>query len=156
MVTRIDAGRITMEDALKRVGDPSCGGVAVFLGVVRDNDKGRAVTAIEYHAYPEMARKVLDSIEAGLRKRFPVGGVLLRHRTGKLKVGEASVVVAVSSPHRAEAFAACREGIERIKAELPVWKKEFGRGGAVWKEEQDLRRAPSARPRRKTPVRTSR
>ena len=145
-----------MDDALASVADPSCGGVAVFLGVVRDNDKGRKVTAIEYHAYPEMALKVLDAIEKDMRKRFPVGGVLLRHRTGKLKVGDASVVVAVSSPHRAEAFEACREGIERIKAELPVWKKEFGRGGAVWKEENDLRQARPPRARRKTPVRTSR
>ncbi|MCE9583092.1 MAG: molybdenum cofactor biosynthesis protein MoaE, partial [Planctomycetes bacterium] len=108
-MTKIDAGRISMDDALASVADPSCGGVAVFLGVVRDNDKGRKVTAIEYHAYPEMAAKVLDAIEKDMRKRFPVGGVLLRHRTGKLKVGEASVVVAVSSPHRAEAFEACRE-----------------------------------------------
>ena len=112
---------------------------------MRDNDRGRKVSAIEYHAYPKMARAVLDRIEKDLRKRFPLGGVVLEHRTGRLKVGEASVIVAVSAPHRAEAFEACREGIERIKAELPVWKKEFGRGGAVWKEEKDLRRA---KPRR--------
>jgi molybdopterin synthase catalytic subunit len=144
-VTKVGPGRISLESAVRRVGDNGSGGIAVFLGVVRDNDRGRKVTAIEYHAYPEMARSVLDRIEKDLKKRFPLGGVVLEHRTGRLKVGEASVIVAVSAPHRAEAFEACRLGIERIKAELPVWKKEFGRGGAVWKEEKALARA---KPRR--------
>lgn len=148
-MTRVGPDPISAEAALRAVADPACGGVAVFLGVVRDEDAGRKVTAIEYEAYPEMARGVLDGIERDLRQGHPVRGVVLEHRTGRLAVGEASVIVAVSSPHRAEAFAACREGIERIKAELPVWKKEFGAGGAVWKEEKALRPAASRKPRRK-------
>ncbi len=151
-MTKVGPGKISVESAVRRVSDAGSGGIAVFLGVVRDNDRGRPVTSIEYHAYPAMARAVLDRIEKNLRKRWPLGGVVLEHRTGKLKVGEASVIVAVSAPHRAEAFDACREGIERIKAELPVWKKEFGRGGAVWKEENDLRRAKAPQGRRRRAV----
>jgi len=155
VAVRIGQEPVSVEDSLARVEHPSCGGVAVFVGVVRNNDSGRRVTAIEYEAYPEMARKVLEGIETELKRMHPVKKVVLWHRTGRLRVGEASVVVAVSAPHREEAFAACREGIERIKAELPVWKKEYGAGGAVWKEEQDLRK-PSRTRRKTAPARKNR
>ncbi|NUN48024.1 MAG: molybdenum cofactor biosynthesis protein MoaE [Candidatus Brocadiae bacterium] len=154
-MTRVGPEPIVLEDALRAVEDPSCGGIAVFLGVVRNRHEGKRVTKIHYDAYPEMANAVLARIEAGLRRTHGAKAVYLAHRTGLHRVGDASVVVAVATPHRGEAFAACREGIERIKSELPVWKKEYGPGGAVWKEEVALRkparrtsRRPAARSRR--------
>lgn len=135
---RFGPGEIRVERALASLGDRGCGGIAVFLGVVRNTSEGRRVTSMEYHGYPEMAEKVLARIEKDLRRSHGAEQVVLWHRTGRLRLGEASVLVGAAAPHRAEAFAACREGIERIKAELPVWKKEFGAGGAVWKEERAL------------------
>jgi molybdopterin synthase catalytic subunit len=143
--TRIGPEPIDPAAALAEVADAACGGIAMFLGVVRGHSEGARVTAIDYEAYAGMAIRVLEAVETDLRAKWPLGGVCLWHRTGRHDVGEASVLVAVSAPHRAEAFEACREGIERIKAELPVWKREYGANGAVWKEETPLR-VPEAAP----------
>jgi molybdopterin synthase catalytic subunit len=102
---------------------------------VRDTNRGRAVRALEYEAYEEMAQEEMTRIETDVRERWPVTNVRLAHRLGRLAIGEASVVVAISSPHRAEAFAACRHAIDTLKARVPIWKREHYADGSEWIEE---------------------
>jgi molybdopterin synthase catalytic subunit len=104
---------------------PSDGGVCVFVGVVRDENAGRATVRIEYQAYGAMAEAEMARIEEGLSRDFPGARVVMRHRVGTLAVGEASVAILAAAPHRAEAFAACRAAIDRIKTTVPIWKREF-------------------------------
>jgi len=108
------------------------GAVCLFVGVVRNENRGRAVLRLEYEAYEEMALPLMEEIAAETGRRFPVTDVRLVHRLGRLEIGEASVVVAVASPHRAEAFAACRFAIEALKAQVPIWKKELYADGSEW------------------------
>ena len=115
--------------------DARDGAVSLFLGVVRDLNRGRAVTGIEYEAYEEMAEPLLREIADETARLFPVTRVRLVHRLGLLAVGEASVAVAVTSPHRAEAFAACRHAIDALKARVPIWKKEHYADGSEWIDE---------------------
>jgi molybdopterin synthase catalytic subunit len=110
------------------------GGIALFVGVVRNHNDGRKVDRLEYEAYGAMAEKEMARIAERLKARHPEARVLMRHRVGSLAIGDVAVVVVASAPHREEAFAACREGIEAIKATVPIWKKEFGPDGAVWVE----------------------
>jgi molybdopterin synthase catalytic subunit len=114
---------------------PRDGAACLFVGVVRDLNRGRAVTAIDYEAYEEMALPLLEEIGAETARLFPVTDVRLVHRLGRLVVGEASVAVAVTSPHRADAFAACRHAIDALKARVPIWKKEHYADGSEWLEE---------------------
>jgi len=111
---------------------PADGAVCLFVGVVRNENQGRPVLHLEYEAYEEMALPLLEEIAAETARRYPVTGVRLVHRLGRLGVGEVSVAVAVSSPHRAEAFAACRFAIDNLKAKVPIWKKEFYADGSAW------------------------
>ena len=113
---------------------PEAGAVAVFLGVVRDNNLGREVDYLEYDAYPEMAARMMERIAEEIRERWDVVEVAMQHRVGRLEIGEASVGVAVSSAHRAEATDACRYGIDRLKAVVPIWKKEVWSDGEEWIE----------------------
>lgn len=114
------------------VADPGAGGICTFSGVVRDNSQGKRVLYLEYEAYPEMAIKQMEVIAAEVRARWSIQRIAMAHRTGRLQIGEASVVIAVSSAHRAEAFEACRYAIDRLKQILPVWKKEVWEGGEYW------------------------
>jgi len=113
---------------------PGCGAVVMFAGTVRDHAEGRpGVTSVEYEAYAEAALHLLREVARELRGRWPVlGRIALLHRAGFLEPGEVSVVVAVSSPHRAEAFSAARYGIDSIKARAPIWKRETWEGGQAW------------------------
>lgn len=111
------------------------GAVCTFSGVVRDNAEGRAVTRLEYEAYPGMTEAELRRIGADALQRFAVTAIAIEHRTGTLEVGEASVVVCASAAHRAPAFDACRWAMDTLKVEAPIWKKEHGEGGAVWVDE---------------------
>lgn len=112
---------------------PGCGGVVFFLGTVRDLTDGKATTALDYEAYSDMAEKKLTEIERDARTRWPVGEIALVHRLGRLEVGEVSVAVAVSCPHRADAFEACRHAIDRLKEIVPIWKKEnWADGSTEW------------------------
>lgn len=113
---------------------PSCGAVVLFSGTVRDHAEGRTdVTHLTYEAYEEQATPRLAQIDDEIRTRWPtVGRVALLHRTGKLGLGESSVVVVVSSPHRPEAFEAARFGIDALKASVPIWKHESWNAGADW------------------------
>ena len=110
------------------------GTVLTFVGVVRNTSNGKQVSYLEYEAYPEMAEAKLEEIAADVRARWGVERMAMWHRVGRLEIGEPSVVIAVAAPHRAEAFAACRHAIERLKAEVPIWKKEVGPDGAEWLE----------------------
>ncbi len=134
---RITTEPIDLNELYAAVSDPQAGGIAIFLGVVRDRNIDREVRFLEYEAYPEMARKKLAEIGESAKKRWPIRRVALIHRTGRLAIGEVSVAVAVSTPHRAEAFEACRHLIDEIKAVVPVWKKEFFVGGEVWLENEE-------------------
>lgn len=113
---------------------PEDGAVTLFLGVVRNQNGGRPVLRLEYEGYEEMALALLEQIAAEARERFQVEAVRIVHRLGPLAIGEASVAVAVASPHRAAAFDACRWTIDTLKAKVPIWKKEFYADGAVWLE----------------------
>jgi molybdopterin synthase catalytic subunit len=111
------------------------GGVCTFTGVVRNHAEGRPVERLEYEAYPEMAEPQMRRIGKEALRRTGATAVALWHRTGTLEIGEASVVVSASAPHRGEAFEACRYAIDTLKADVPIWKKEHGEGGAVWVDE---------------------
>lgn len=108
--------------SVRRDGD---GGLASFVGVVRNENDGKSVSRIEYTAYEPMAEREMKKIASELAEKYPETRVRFLHRLGTLSIGEISVAIAAASPHRAEAFAACREAIERIKSRVPIWKKEF-------------------------------
>ncbi|HEX8682314.1 MAG TPA: MoaD family protein [Ardenticatenaceae bacterium] len=125
------------EASLRRaVEDPGAGAVLSFLGVTRDQTGERRVEYLEYEAYPELAERRMAEIGDEIRARWPsVKGIALVHRVGRLEIGEASIGIAISTPHRADAFSACRYAIDRAKEQLPVWKKEVWEGGEEWIEE---------------------
>jgi len=112
----------------------SDGAVVTFLGLVRNHNLGRRVLFLEYEAYDPLALKTFDQISAEVDRRWPGVRLALHHRTGRVEVGDASVAIAAASPHRADAYAACRYTIERVKQIAPVWKREFFDGGDVWIE----------------------
>src|SRR3990170_3904948 len=105
------------------------GAVVLFHGVARNHSEGRRVLALEYDAYPEMAERKLREVADEVRARFPITGIGILHRTGRLAIGEASLLVAVSAAHRREAFEACHHAVDRIKQGVPVWEKEIWGGG---------------------------
>ena len=110
------------------------GAVVTFLGLVRNHNLGRSVRYLEYEGYEPLAVKAFERIAAEISERWPTARLALHHRLGRLEVGEASVAIAVRSPHRGEAYAACRYTIERVKQIAPIWKHEFFEGGDVWIE----------------------
>ena len=117
----------------EQVRRPDCGAVVTFLGTVRDLTGDRVTVALDYEAYPAMAEKKLAEIEGETRARWPVGELVMVHRLGHLDVGEVSVAVAVSCPHRGQAFEACRYAIDRLKELVPIWKKEnWSDGTSEW------------------------
>jgi molybdopterin synthase catalytic subunit len=111
-------------EAIAFVGDTGAGGTCVFLGTVRDSSASGAVTGLTYEAWDELAVRRLEELGDELFSVWPVRRVALVHRVGELEVGDVSVVIAVSAAHRAEAFEACRHAIERLKQDVPIWKKE--------------------------------
>ena len=108
------------------------GGVVTFLGTTRNETEGRRVLYLEYEAYEEMAEKMLSRIVQEIAERWGITDVSIAHRFGRLEIGEVSLVVAVASPHRAEAFQACQYVVDRIKQNVPIWKKEVFADGEVW------------------------
>jgi molybdopterin synthase catalytic subunit len=117
-----------------RVAAPGCGAVATFVGLVRDHNACRRVLWLDYEAYGPLAEKTFERIATEAAGRWSSVRLAIHHRTGRLAVGEASVVIAAASPHRADAFAACRYAIERVKQIAPVWKHEHFEDGDVWIE----------------------
>ena len=125
-LVRVGAEPLSVDEALAFVADPAAGGTCVFVGTVRDAAAdGATVTSLRYESWDELAVERLAEIAERLYARWPIRKVALLHRTGDLAVGEASVVIAVSAGHRVEAFDACREGIEQLKHDVPIWKKEL-------------------------------
>lgn len=130
---RVTAEPLDAAEAVAAVVDPAAGGTCVFLGTVRDHSEAGPVTGLTYEAWEELALARLEELGEELFARWPLRRVALWHRSGELGIGEVSVIVACSAPHRAEAFEACRHGIERLKRDVPIWKKEhLAEGEARW------------------------
>jgi MoaE-MoaD fusion protein len=129
---RVTGEPLSFEAVSAEVVDERAGAVATFTGTVRRQSRGREVTHLEYEAYAEMAEDVMAQIAQDLEARYDLCAVAIHHRVGRLGVGEASVVIAVSAPHRQEALAACRDAIDRLKETVPLWKKEVYEGGEEW------------------------
>ena len=123
----IDSGAL-----LAAVGDPAAGGTTLFVGTTRNENEGRVVERLEYEAYEAMAIEEMRRIGEEIARQWQVVAVAMVHRVGVVPVGQASVAVAVSAAHREEAFAACRYGIDTLKATVPIWKKEYYQGGEHW------------------------
>jgi len=132
---QITEARIDPEALRAAVADPASGAVATFVGMTRNSFRGRGVQYLEYDAYAPMVELEMRKIGTEIASRWPaVTGVAIAHRVGRVEVGEASVAVAISAPHRREALAACAHGIDRLKATLPVWKREVFADGSEWRE----------------------
>jgi molybdopterin converting factor subunit 1 len=124
---------LSVDQAIAAVAHKAAGGIAVFIGVVRDHADGKAVTRLDYEAHTALAEKELRRVLEEVHAKEPSVRLCAVHRVGELRVTDLAVVVAASAPHRAEAFAACREAIEEIKKRVPVWKKEWSsEGEASW------------------------
>ena len=129
---RVTNQPIDLNEMVRFVTDPEAGAIATFIGTTRNNNEGRKVIGLDYEAYPEMAEKELARIGEDAKKNWPICRMAISHRLGPVQIGEASVIIAVSSAHRDAAFAACRFAIEEIKKTVPIWKKEVFEGGEVW------------------------
>ena len=116
------------------VTGPGCGAVTTFLGVVRAENGGRRVLWLDYEAYAPLAQRSFEAIAGEAAVRWPASRLAIHHRTGRLAIGQISVVIAAAAPHRSDAFAACRYAIERVKQIAPIWKHEHFEGGEVWIE----------------------
>jgi len=139
---------ISVDALIAQAATPECGGTCLFLGTVRNGPAESGVAAIEYTAYDDMAEAELQRIVADARERWPGARIALRHRLGRVAVGEPSIAIVAAAPHRAQAFEACRYVIEEVKHRLPVWKKELRADGTEgWVD-------PSGHPTAGPPVRS--
>lgn len=129
---RLRSAPLDLADVVAAVEHRDAGGITTFTGNVREHSRGKVVDHLEYEAYPPMAVKVMASIAADIEAEIEGARVAIHHRVGHLVVGDTAVVIAASAPHRAEAFAACREAIERLKRDVPIWKKEVDQRGEAW------------------------
>ena len=127
--------------AERAVTHDGAGALCTFTGIVRDSSRGRSVTHLEYEAFAEMATAQMRKIADEIAERWPEARVAMLHRTGRLEIGEPSVVVSTSAPHRAEAIAACKWGIDRLKESVPIWKKEHATDGTYWIEGDEAKPA---------------
>ena len=129
---RLTHGPVNLTSVVVEVVDEQAGAIATFLGTVRAHSRGRDVIALEYEAYEEMAEDVMAGIADELLARYDLCKVAMSHRLGRVEVGETSVAIAVSAPHRQDALAACADAIEALKSQVPLWKKELYVGGEEW------------------------
>ncbi len=129
---RIVRGPIDVDQILLSIADPACGAQSLFIGTTRNNAGGKKVTHLEYEAYEPMATSMMQAIADDAKRRCNVNKIAITHRIGVVPIGEASIVIAVASPHRSEAFDACRFCIDTIKKDVPIWKKEFFADSANW------------------------
>jgi molybdopterin synthase catalytic subunit len=147
---RLTSAPIDFHALTEQVRRKDCGAVVLFLGTVRELTEGRTTVALDYEAYPAMAEKQMAQIEQETRQRWPIGDMALVHRLGHLELGEVSVAVAVSCPHRAQAFEACRYAIDRVKEVVPIWKKEnWADGSTEWVHPETRGQGRGARGERK-------
>ena len=129
---RLSEEPLSLDAAVEEVADERAGAIATFTGTTRIESRGRTVRWLDYEAYAEMAEDVMAGIAAQLEERYDLCAVAIHHRIGRVGIGEPSVVIAVSAPHRAEALAACKDAIDVLKESVPVWKKEVYEGGEEW------------------------
>jgi len=129
---RVTGQPLSLEAVVGEVTDESAGAVATFLGTVRRESRGRTVLYLEYEAYAEMAEDVMAQLAAELEQRYELWAVAIHHRVGRVEIGQASVAIAVSAPHRQDALAACKDAIDTLKNAVPLWKKEVYEGGEEW------------------------
>ena len=129
---RLTADPIDLGAVIAEVADGQAGAVATFLGTTRVRSRGRTVLYLEYEAYEGMAEKVMEEIASALRDRYELCRIAITHRIGRVGIGETSVAIAVSAPHREHALAACKEAIDTLKVDVPLWKKEVYEGGEEW------------------------
>jgi molybdopterin synthase catalytic subunit/molybdopterin converting factor small subunit len=129
---RVTEEPLSLDAVVAEVADERAGGIATFTGTVRRQSRGREVQHLEYEAYAEMAEDVMAMLARDLRDAHELCGIAIHHRVGRVEIGEPSVVIAVSAPHRQDALAACRGAIDRLKETVPLWKKEVYEGGEEW------------------------
>jgi molybdopterin synthase catalytic subunit/molybdopterin converting factor small subunit len=129
---RLSPDPLSLDDVVREVRDDGAGAIATFTGTVRNRSRDREVQYLEYEAYEGMAEEVMAELAADLSARHELCAIAIHHRVGRVEIGEPSVVIAVSSPHRAAALAACREAIDTLKGTVPLWKKEVYEGGEEW------------------------
>lgn len=133
VLLRLMSEPISIQEVLEAVRAPECGGLALFVGTVRNHSGGKEnVLWLEYEAYESMALKKMREIAASVKQLYPVRKIAMVHRVGRLEIGDDAVAIAVSSPHRKEAFAACKFIIDAVKSTVPIWKKEVFADGEVW------------------------
>jgi molybdopterin synthase catalytic subunit/molybdopterin converting factor small subunit len=123
---------LSLDRAVGEVRDDEAGAIATFTGTTRIQSRGRTVTHLDYEAYEGMAEQVMAEIAGALSARYELSGVAIHHRVGRVGIGETSVVIAVSAPHRQDALAACKDAIDELKGRVPLWKKEVYEGGEEW------------------------
>ncbi len=127
-MTELRAGPVSVDEVRAAVADPAAGGIAIFMGAVRDHDHGRGVTALSYSAHPTAAAE-LGKVAEKVAASHPILALAVAHRTGDLQVGDLAVVAAVAAEHRDAAFAACEQLVNDLKATVPIWKHQFFTGG---------------------------
>ena len=129
---RLSAESVSLDDVVREVATDKAGAIATFTGTVRDNARGREVDHLEYEAYEGMAEQTMAELAESLKGKYDIEEVAIHHRTGRVEIGQPSVVIAVSGAHRADALAACKDAIDTLKATVPLWKKEIYEGGEQW------------------------
>jgi MoaE-MoaD fusion protein len=129
---RLTAEPLSLDTVVDEVRSERAGAIATFVGTTRVESRGRTVQHLDYEAYEGMAENVMAELAASLRQRYDLCEVAIHHRTGRVEIGEASVVIAVSAPHRQDALAACKDAIDTLKEQVPLWKKEVYEGGEEW------------------------
>ena len=129
---RLSADALSLDAVVADVRSDKAGAIATFVGTTRSESRGRRVHHLEYEAYEGMAEQVMADIAGALKERYDLCAVAIHHRTGRVEIGEPSVVIAVSAPHRQDALAACKDAIDTLKEQVPLWKKEIYEGGEEW------------------------
>ena len=129
---RLTADELSLDSVVDEVRSERAGAIATFVGTTRVESRGRSVQHLDYEAYEGMAENVMAEIAAELKKKYDVCEIAIHHRTGRVEIGDASVVIAVSAPHRQDALAACKDAIDTLKEQVPLWKKEVYVGGEEW------------------------
>jgi len=129
---RLSPDPLSLDAVVREVRDDSAGAIATFTGTVRNRSRDREVQYLEYEAYEGMAEEMMAELASDLARRHELSAIAIHHRVGRVEIGEPSVVIAVSSPHRAAALAACKEAIDTLKGTVPLWKKEVYEGGEEW------------------------
>ena len=129
---RLSADPLEADEVVREVADERAGGIATFIGTTRVASRGRTVRYLEYEAYEGMAEKVMAELAAQLKAKYELCEVAIAHRVGRVGIGEPSVVIAISAPHRRDALAACKDAIDTLKERVPLWKKEVYEGGEEW------------------------